>query len=79
MLCDNSSVHYNLYKQISIKSFVVIVQLVAKAFPPAPAIIQVIKTAKAYWKEHPKNYIGIHCAYGALRCPSAMLSTLSNR
>ena len=41
------------------------VQLVAKAFPPAHAITQVIKTAKTYWKEHPKKYIGIHCAYGA--------------
>ena len=38
----------------------------AKAFPPAHAINQVIKTAKTYWKEHPKKYIGIHCAYGAM-------------
>ncbi len=42
------------------------VQLIAKAFPPAQFITQVIKTAKAYWKEHPKNFIGIHCAYGAI-------------
>ncbi|KAK9909851.1 hypothetical protein WJX75_008397 [Coccomyxa subellipsoidea] len=40
------------------------IPLVAKAFPPAHAINQVIKTAKTYWKEHPKKYIGIHCAYG---------------
>ncbi|BDA42763.1 probable mRNA-capping enzyme at N-terminal half [Coccomyxa sp. Obi] len=40
------------------------IPLVAKTFPPAQAITQVIKTAKAYWKEHPKNFIGIHCAYG---------------
>ncbi|CAL8467586.1 g7124 [Coccomyxa elongata] len=40
------------------------IPLIAKAFPPAQAITQVIKTAKSYWKEHPKNFIGIHCAYG---------------
>lgn len=26
--------------------------------------MQVIKTARSYWRQHPDNYIAIHCAYG---------------
>lgn len=40
-------------------------QLVAKTFPPASAISQVIKTANAYWEANPQKHIAIHCAYGA--------------
>ena len=39
-------------------------QLVAKAFPGRGSITQVIKTARSYWRQHPNNYIAIHCAYG---------------
>ena len=39
-------------------------QLVAKAFPGRGSIMQVIKTARSYWRQHPDNYIAIHCAYG---------------
>ncbi len=42
------------------------VQLVAKVFPLAEQVKQVIDIAERFWEQHPDEYIAIHCAYGEL-------------
>ena len=42
------------------------VQLVAKVFPLAEQVEQVIDIAERFWEQHPDDYIAIHCAYGEL-------------
>ena len=38
--------------------------LVAKVLPSRESIGEVVRTADAFWAEHPDLYVGIHCAYG---------------
>lgn len=52
------------------------IQLVAKVLPLRSAVDAVIETAQIFWKEHPEQYIAIHCAYGMSEEPGASSSRI---
>mmetsp|Transcript_35137 Transcript_35137/g.88962 ORF Transcript_35137/g.88962 Transcript_35137/m.88962 type:complete len:468 (-) Transcript_35137:650-2053(-) len=40
------------------------IHLVAKELPPATFVSEVCDTVRAWWAQHPDDYIAVHCAYG---------------
>jgi hypothetical protein len=40
------------------------IQLVAKELPPPEFVDAVVAVARAFWAQHPDEYIAVHCAYG---------------
>ena len=66
-LIINLAAHHCLYAEdVPLNVPMEHVRMAAKILPTLAAVQQVIRTADAFWRQHPEQYIAIHCDYGAL-------------